>query len=133
MADAFPAPGATPASANVFRDAGRRLAEREAIPVPPAAPPDTRTYFAAALAVATRLAQGVAFLHKQGIRHRDLKPSNVLIDWDGHPVILDFNLAERAATDLPRFHRPAPRRWNPPVHGPGTDSNHAGRAVGRPV
>lgn len=42
-----------------------------------------------------QLAQGLDFLHNQGIIHCDLSPSNILIDTtnDNHMVIADFGCA----------------------------------------
>lgn len=34
------------------------------------------------------------FLHNAGVVHRDLKATNVLLDKDGHAVIIDFGLAK---------------------------------------
>jgi serine/threonine protein kinase/predicted Zn-dependent protease len=43
--------------------------------------------------VVARLAEGLQHAHDRGVLHRDVKPSNVLIDRDGQPLLLDFNLA----------------------------------------
>lgn len=40
-----------------------------------------------------KLADGMAYCHKNEVIHRDLKPENILITSDGQPVIMDFGLA----------------------------------------
>jgi tetratricopeptide (TPR) repeat protein len=43
--------------------------------------------------IAARIAGALAYLHERGICHRDLKPSNILLQPDGSPRLLDFNLS----------------------------------------
>ena len=43
--------------------------------------------------LAVALAQTLAFLHGRDVLHRDLSPGNVMLDGDGHPVLIDFGLA----------------------------------------
>jgi serine/threonine protein kinase/tetratricopeptide (TPR) repeat protein len=57
---------------------------------------ESKTYADAVLAIAARLADGLAHAHDRGIIHRDLKPANVLLGDDGEPRLLDFNLADDA-------------------------------------
>ncbi|XP_018402089.1 PREDICTED: serine/threonine-protein kinase S6KL [Cyphomyrmex costatus] len=40
------------------------------------------------------IALAIDFLHNAGIVHRDLKTTNILLDEDGHAVIIDFGLAK---------------------------------------
>lgn len=40
-----------------------------------------------------KIAEGMAYCHKNEVVHRDLKPENILITRDGQPVIMDFGLA----------------------------------------
>ncbi len=40
-----------------------------------------------------KIADGMAYCHKNNVIHRDLKPENILITTDGQPVIMDFGLA----------------------------------------
>ncbi|MBI5950123.1 MAG: serine/threonine protein kinase [Chloroflexi bacterium] len=40
-----------------------------------------------------KIADGMAYCHKNEVIHRDLKPENILITADGQPVIMDFGLA----------------------------------------
>jgi eukaryotic-like serine/threonine-protein kinase len=39
-----------------------------------------------------KIADGMAYCHKNSVIHRDLKPENILINKDGQPVIMDFGL-----------------------------------------
>jgi serine/threonine protein kinase len=50
-----------------------------------------------------RLALGLEEAHRHGIIHRDLKPSNIMINRRGEPVVMDFSLARRAATEDARL------------------------------
>jgi TPR repeat protein len=50
-----------------------------------------------------KLALVVHEAHKRGVVHRDLKPSNVLINQRKEPVIMDFGLARRVASESTRL------------------------------
>jgi serine/threonine protein kinase/Tfp pilus assembly protein PilF len=54
------------------------------------------SYVRAILALAARIADGLAHAHGRGVLHRDLKPANILLADDGEPMLLDFNLATDA-------------------------------------
>ena len=46
-----------------------------------------------ALPLARQVAAGLEAAHEAGIVHRDLKPANVMVDQDGHALIMDFGIA----------------------------------------
>src|SRR5215469_11164342 len=71
-----------------------------AIPHPP--PYAGWTYVRTAAWIVARLAEALQHAHARGVLHRDVKPSNVLIDRDGQPLLLDFNLARDLNTEPAR-------------------------------
>lgn len=46
-----------------------------------------------AVSLVRKIADGMAYCHKNEVVHRDLKPENILITADQQPVIMDFGLA----------------------------------------
>ena len=54
-------------------------------------------YRVGAAAVAAKVADAVAYLHRQGVAHGDLKPVNVVVGRRGSPLLIDFNLSTRSA------------------------------------
>jgi serine/threonine protein kinase/Tfp pilus assembly protein PilF len=61
-----------------------------------------------------RVAEALAAIHKSGFLHHDLKPSNVLLGLDGHPRVLDFNLASDVRNQKSRLGGTLP--YMPPEH-----------------
>lgn len=52
-----------------------------------------------AVQIQRKLAEAVAYAHKQGIVHRDIKPANVMLDGRDEPLLMDFGLAARTGSE----------------------------------
>lgn len=70
--------GAAAAGSSVSSSGSGMLAERER----------------AAVTIALRLADALAYAHAEGVLHRDVKPANVLLDRDGGALLTDFGLCK---------------------------------------
>lgn len=51
------------------------------------------------VALVLQVCDAIAYAHRNLVIHRDIKPSNVLVDADGHAILLDFGIA-RLAEDI---------------------------------
>ncbi|XP_040993093.1 serine/threonine-protein kinase OXI1-like [Juglans microcarpa x Juglans regia] len=51
---------------------------------------------------AAELVLALEYLHSLGIAYRDLKPENVMIQDNGHIMLIDFDLSTRLSTKTPR-------------------------------
>jgi tetratricopeptide (TPR) repeat protein/tRNA A-37 threonylcarbamoyl transferase component Bud32 len=68
------------------RDLASLLHERGRLPVPEA------------LKITREIVEGLVAAHEAGVVHRDLKPENVMIDQDGHALIMDFGISRSVST-----------------------------------
>ena len=57
-----------------------------------------------ALEIVRELADGLAAAHAVGVVHRDLKPDNVMLDAEGHAIIMDFGISRSTAAGADSVH-----------------------------
>lgn len=66
------------------------------------------------ISIALNIAQGMEYIHSQGVIHRDLKPENILFDQDFCVKIADFGIACEEAYSDPLSEDPGTYRWMAP-------------------
>ena len=80
------------ASGEIFAAVARRDLASDQVPECVAGATD---FLAAVARLGQQLAAALEHTHAHQILHRDIKPSNILIDRDGRPLLMDFNLSAR--------------------------------------
>lgn len=66
------------------------------------------------ISIALEIAQGMEYIHSQGVIHRDLKPENILFDQDFCVKIADFGIACEEAYSDSLGEDPGTYRWMAP-------------------
>ncbi len=80
--------------------------------------------------LARQMAAGLEAAHEAGIVHRDLKPANVMVDQDGHALIMDFGIARLEGGGPAIDIAAAGRRRTTPALATGTRTGTAGGRSG---
>ena len=52
-----------------------------------------------ALSLFRQVCESVAFMHAHKMMHLDIKPKNIMLDSEGHPVLIDFGLSKQYDID----------------------------------
>ncbi len=83
--------------------------------------------FRGRLILLINVARAIQHAHERGIVHLDLKPNNILVTTAGHPMVIDFGLA-----DLEGVHRSFGSRMGTPIYASPEqltgDTDHVGGA-----
>lgn len=74
-----------------------------------------------ALSTLSRIADALAYIHKQGVIHRDLKPENIILEPRRGPVLVDFGLTRKPTRDT-RMISGSPHYMAPEVITGGGDA-----------
>jgi serine/threonine protein kinase/Flp pilus assembly protein TadD len=65
-----------------------------------------------ALPIMRQALSGLVATHAVGIVHRDLKPANIMVDTEGHALLVDFGIARSIGVPAEEIHK---RRWSAPL------------------
>ncbi len=96
-----------------------------------------RADYRSAATLVAKLADALAYAHRQGILHRDVKPANVMVDRSGEPHLLDFGLARLDSSEdkltqdgsvlgTPAYMSPEQARGDQSGVGPASDQYSLG-------